>query len=109
MGADYFRVFIKGDDVATAFTSAVKDAQYEYGHRGYTGMIAEKADYTLINLPSTVSPEHAMHVLRSAVHDEPSSWWLPELQAQHEDKWGPALAIQDVQRGGWWFVGYASS
>lgn len=44
MGADVFMNVIVGKfkDANEAFNQAVKDAQYEHGHGGYTGTIAEK-------------------------------------------------------------------
>lgn len=43
MGAEEFLTYQEGTDADEAFRAAVANAQWEYGHRGYTGTIAEKA------------------------------------------------------------------
>ena len=42
MGACEFVHYEDGADVNRAFWKAVAKAQYDYGHAGYTGTIAEK-------------------------------------------------------------------
>lgn len=42
MGAADFSTIALGKSAADAFNAAVSEAQYEYGHGGYTGSIAEK-------------------------------------------------------------------
>ena len=45
MGRREFIQYVTGTNLEAAFEAAVKEAQYEYGHRGYTGTIAEKDGY----------------------------------------------------------------
>lgn len=49
MGAQTFIDYTEGADVRTAFQAAIDEARYGYGHRGYTGTIAEKDDYVVID------------------------------------------------------------
>ena len=50
MGAEQFDVVVLGeDDVRTAFAAAREQAQYDYGHAGYTGTIAEKDSVVVIH------------------------------------------------------------
>lgn len=52
-----FSTTATGKTVDAAFRQAVEEAQYESGHGGYTGTIAEKGDYTLFNPPQGVKGE----------------------------------------------------
>jgi hypothetical protein len=49
MGATTFSHFQPGQNPDAAFSDAVAEALYEYGHNGYTGTIAEKPGYQLRN------------------------------------------------------------
>ncbi|WP_435245051.1 hypothetical protein [Streptomyces tendae] len=49
MGSEFFTTYQAGTDAKAAFEAAVEDARYEYGHRSYTGTIAEKDAYTVID------------------------------------------------------------
>lgn len=57
MGACGFGDTAAGRDAQDAFNTAVRDAQYENGHGGYSGTIAEKSSFTLITLPKGVTPK----------------------------------------------------
>lgn len=48
MGACDFSVIIHARTAEEAFDIAVQEAQYEHGHGGYTGTIAEKSDFVMI-------------------------------------------------------------
>lgn len=48
MGAETFIQSAKGRTAEEAFRSAREDALHEYGHRGYTGSIAEKRSFKMI-------------------------------------------------------------
>jgi len=45
MGATNFYCEAVGKTVQEAFNRAIEDARHEYGHRSYTGSIAEKAGH----------------------------------------------------------------
>lgn len=90
MGACDFTVTAQGDTAQEAFRNAVADAQHEYGHGGYSGTIAEKSEFVIVQL----EPE--------AAHDYDQ--WPDSVQ----DKWGPAGAIKLGEKR-WLFFGVASS
>ena len=57
MGAEVFESYAQGATAAEAFHNAVNEAQYLHGHGGYTGTIAEKSSFVLIDFLG-VAPEH---------------------------------------------------
>lgn len=48
MGANTFSTLSSGKTAQEAFREAVQRALYDYGHRGYTGTIAEKQEFVVI-------------------------------------------------------------
>lgn len=95
MGASQFIVYEVGDTAKDAFNNAVAEAQYDHGHSGYSGTIAEKDSFTEVPKPTTFSGDWE-------VHDDPL------LEMQFDDKWGPAGCFK-VKEGQWCFFGWASS
>lgn len=98
MGARTFRTKATGKTAAEAFKAARSQAQYDHGHAGYTGTIAEKGEFVMITVPLGVSP------------DDPEDYaqkLLEEGDSRVRDKWGPAgcIALGD---GKWLFFGWAS-
>ena len=59
MGATNFCDIGKGRTIEKAFAAAVDQAQYDHGHAGYTGTIAEKAfdGYVVFDRPPRWTPE----------------------------------------------------
>lgn len=103
MGAEQFRDEARGATVKEAFDSAVSIAQYEHGHGGYSGTIAEKSEYTVISDAKGLPREAAV-----ALADK----LLLDGDKRIDDKWGPAGAIRFDEPGeepGWLFFGWASS
>ena len=94
MGADFFEAEVEGiEDAYTAFRQAVEKAQYDHGHAGYTGTIAEKDDFTILyDVPAIAA-------------SDPYRYLVDDARIQ--DKWGPAGAVKTDT--GWLFVGFASS
>lgn len=82
MGANTFLTEARGSTAQEAFDSAVAAAQYDHGHSGYTGTIAEKSSFKVV----TGDPD-------------------PD---RFDDKWGPAgcIALGDDL---FVFFGWASS
>ena len=101
MGADTFEDYAAGEKASEAFLAAVKQAQYDYGHRGYTGSIAEKHSFVVVSHKGLTEAE-ARSMARELIDD-------PRV----DDKWGPAGAIRvtDAEKklDGWLFFGWASS
>ena len=103
MSASEFKTVAYGATVKEAFDSAVDQAQYDYGHAGYTGTIAEKDEYTVISDAKGKSRAEA---------NELADKLLREDDPRIDDKWGPAGVIRfDVEgeQPGWLFFGWASS
>jgi hypothetical protein len=96
MGAMTFWHKARGKTALEAFRSAVEEAEYDYGHSGYTGTIAEKNEFTLIPVPSNMDPEEYAQELMD-LDDERIS-----------DKWGPAGCV-DLGKDQYLFFGWASS
>ena len=96
MGADNFSVHASGKNANDAFRSAVQDAQYEYGHGGYSGTIAEKHSFKMIALPEGKEPYDYADEL------------IDKEDSRIDDKWGPAGCF-DLGEGKFMFFGWASS
>lgn len=91
-------------DVEEAFRLAVTTAAYEFGHSGYTGSIAEKEYFTMLE-DEPVLPDRVSELIDSYL-----------VSPGPDSKWGPAMCIEVVplgdnpdEKAGWWFFGYASS
>lgn len=114
MGGEQFVTFAEGENAQIAFRNAVDQAQYDYGHAGYTGTIAEKPSVEMRDTPDVVVPEHedpkeAFKALCSALED-----WAYSKQSDinENDKWGPAFGIyvgEYFGRKNYMFYGWASS
>ena len=103
MGAEQFKTVAHGATVKEAFDYAVNEAQYDYGHAGYTGTIAEKDEYTVISDTAGKSRDEANELADKLLRDS---------DERIDDKWGPAGAIRfnvEGQQPGWLFFGWASS
>jgi hypothetical protein len=92
MGATNFSDVGTGSNVQDAFYALVREAQWEHGHGGYTGTIAEKHDYVLFAVPEGLTPMEAAAAAMSARNimdydDEKADWvrrpMTPESVAKH--------------------------
>lgn len=97
MGAQSFVVSRKkaGQTANEAFSEARSGALYDYGHRGYTGTIAEKNAIKLLPMLEGKTSEQ-------------SAWHY--LDVDHPDvreKWGPAGCIESDNE--YVFFGWASA
>ncbi len=82
MGAEAFEVMTNGKDVAEAFTRAVDNAFWDYGHAGYTGTICEKPGAYLIPTPKGVTAQDAAEAIVAAQGwDSPRSIW-PDMKPE---------------------------
>jgi hypothetical protein len=107
MGADQFQVIALGRTAHIAFSKAVNQAQYDFGHAGYTGTIAEKDGYVFAG---PVSSRHVDRlegyfgrVLYGIVDKHgPAQGRIPESMRDvitthaetYDDKWGPAVCLE---------------
>lgn len=99
MGAQTFYEFSSGKTAGEAFSKAVKNAAYQYGHSGYTGSIAEKSNFSMVT-EKIFSSSEACDLAESLISTD------------YSDKWGPAGCIQvqsDSQQNIYLFFGWASS
>lgn len=83
MGATTFETYWLGTSPQEAFNEAVQQAQYESGHDGYTGTIAEKNDFVMIKVPTDWHKGYEAYV----------DHLINESDPRIEDKWGPAGCI----------------
>jgi hypothetical protein len=96
MGAQDFYTTAKGKTARDAFTKAVAQAQYNYGHAGYTGTIAEKSEFVMLPLPADKDAvDYAYEIIGK---DDPRVC----------DKWGPAGCFS-LGNNEYAFFGLASS
>jgi len=99
MGGQEFYEMATGASMGEAFTKAFDQAQWEYGHGGYTGSIAEKPGAHLLQREELPDEKAAMVVAEKMLRgDDPIA----------NDKWGPAACLS-IQGGKWLFFGVASS
>lgn len=111
MGGQTFSTTVKGATAREAYNLAVAEAQYEKGHGGYTGTIAEKNGFRMFSVPSSMSSwefvkrvqDHDLEDLDKADHKE-----IGRAIEVFDDKWGPAVCIE-VEKGSFLFFGWASS
>ena len=98
MGAASFVVVSKGKNADEAFDNAVSDAYSQHGNAGYTGSIAEKPGFVLIDLPAEYKSTPFTYISDLIDNDDP----------RIEDKWGLAGCI-DAGLGEYIFFGWAST
>jgi len=79
------------EEVKAKFTEIVEECQYDSGHGGYTGTLAEKDSYPLNFIDETFPNADAAY----------------ECLSNNNDKWGAADAIRYTDADGkeWWLVG----
>jgi hypothetical protein len=96
MGASTFGETANGKTAKEAFRKAVEQAQFDYGHAGYTGSIAEKSEFVMIDVPAGKNAYDHAHDL------------IDDGDPRIDDKWGPAGCIK-LDDNTWYFFGWASS
>ncbi len=108
MGAETFSQRARGKTASEAFYNAVETAQYDHGHAGYSGTIAEKDSF--IDLTSKVHPDTLQTIKARGWFDYISD---DPLWNEVDEKWGPAgcIALGDDGTGEsvFLFFGWASS
>ncbi len=133
MGAEIFETISIGKNVKEAYEKAVERANYDYGHRGYTGEINVKNGYIELNreqlgdIPINIIVELISQQKESYFHSSLMKGIIEKFHQYYDDKWGPAVAIKltdfeqeaylknkDKQiisqdKGIWLFCGWASS
>lgn len=127
MGGTTFFTHGEGKTPEEAFNAAREKALYDYGHRGYTGTIAEKRSFVVIRdtlddvkkrieqrLPSADSWEKSSleRLLKSmerikAPHAQVAEALIELCDPRIDDKWGDAGCIA-LGEGKYLFFGWAS-
>lgn len=134
MGAEWFEQYGVGKTMKGAFSAAHKEALYEYGHRGYTGSLAEKGSYVdmTAKFPKFSNDEELEAILRNiysfpniedsatvSTYDSKNRTIVKRAMTADEmeivdivkaanDKWGPAVGIKTGDNE-YLFFGWASS
>lgn len=111
MGGETFVNYKRGKTAQEAFRLAVDDAAYEHGHGGYTGTIAEKSEFRMIETPTGIAPkDFVRRVMSWRDEDGADNISKAVLKAREniDDKWGPAGCV-DLKDGEFAFFGWASS
>jgi len=97
MVATEFLITSHGNSPQEAFGRAVEEAQYESGHGGYTGTIAEKTRFKMITVPKEKNP---VEFSEDILYEDDGHWV--------QNKWGPAACIK-LSDDKYLFFGVASS
>lgn len=121
MGANEFLVVVQGHTMDEAFQEAVRSAQWEHGHGGYSGTIAEKSGYVDFGeLPVGVLPSELRDRIwdyeegldwdtEKSSYDGPHAQLLAKIHVVYRDKWGPAVGFSRKDGIKYIFMGLASS
>jgi hypothetical protein len=101
MGASEFFTAASGKTVKEAFRSAIEEAQYESGHGGYTGTIAEKDSFVSCSNEVFQSYEAAINYAEDLVISD---------DKRIDDKFGPAgyVKFMNGSKTNYLFFGWAS-
>lgn len=107
MGADTFIVHSEGKTAQAAFDAAVSRAQYDHGHAGYTGTIAEKYEFQMVPPPANLADMN-MREVEDYIYGLFRFDNEPKDRPFWDDKWGPAAGMK-VGEEDYYFFGWASS
>ena len=109
MGATTFYHRIESTNAKDSFNGLVEDAQYENGHGGYTGTIAEKSAFSMSKKPTEIDADEWHEMVEDFDEDDKEQKHYHELKSDYntyDDKWGDALCIPTEK--GFIFCGWAS-
>ena len=123
MGASEYMNVAKGKTAQVAFDKLVEQAQWEHGHGGFSGTIAEKYSIVLFPRPKGMRRATVLKAVRDLgrmQYDGDGNMQTASVQAKYpkldiawmsevyEDKWGASLGIE-LRKGEYLFAGWASS
>ena len=86
MGAMTFEDLARGKSAKLAFSAAVEQAAYEHGHGGYTGTLAEKHQFEIVE-PTREIDQSNLESDALALAEE------MRKAGYGDDKWGPAMCL----------------
>ena len=95
MGATTFKTISTGKTAREAFTTATQNARWNCGNSGYTGTIAEKSSFVMINVPAGKTASDYAEDL------------MDDGDPRIDDKYGPAGCIA-LGEDRFMFFGWAS-
>ena len=104
MGGTTFFTSGKGETADAVFQSLREQAQYDYGHAGYTGTIAEKQSFVMIPFDAQAMPDDS---IRRKMALDLAYRLIDEDDQRISDKWGPAGCIE-WRKNHFLFFGWAS-
>ena len=98
MGAEVFTNKSFGKDAKSAFWRVVDAASYEHGHGGYTGTIAEKDSFVVVECPiddvdAFIEAVDVYCYSKKCTIDSKHEAVVAKASKIFDDKWGPALCI----------------
>ncbi len=108
MGAEEFYVVAEGSTAQDAFTKAVEQAQYDHGHGGYTGTIAEKDEFEIFTPPEGFAPEQLVAWARDDNTDHLHGELVQRVLDLIDSKWSAAACVK-LSDNSFAFFGLASS
>lgn len=94
MGAEQFINHASGASAKEAFLDAKSQAEYDHGHSGYSGTLAEKSSFTLFEMPNGLSEHDLLEHCWEEASDHPEGAFLNRVYRGIDDKWGPAGAVE---------------
>lgn len=101
MGACVFEHWGFGKTAKEAFKQAHDEACYDYGHAGYTGTLAEKDSFIVIEMPNGLDKDD------NDVVEEFARKLIDDDDERVDDKWGDAGCIKGKDDS-YLFFGWAS-
>ena len=116
MGATNYTTVARGKNAKEAFESAVANAQWQHGHGGYTGTIAEKHSFVEFQRPKGVRLTTVKQVVYGMTWGDKEITKLekkyPKFPVRQmarvwDDKWGPS-ACMELKPTTYIFFGMAS-
>ncbi len=95
MGAQDFETISAGRNATEAFHSAVEQARYMNGHGGYSGTIAEKHTYDVVDVPKRISSAKlaAMIAGEQKPTTDACKAIVDRFARTYNDKYAPALCL----------------
>jgi len=101
MGANIFYTYAFGKTAKDAFRDAVHQAQWEHGHGGYTGTIAEKHDFVMLPKPDT---RLSIRDLAGCSINNEEHYWVWRRLKEHEDAKDFDRTTSCMNRDGEWYT-----
>ena len=103
MGATNYVTVARGKNAKEAFESAHEQAQWEHGHGGYTGTIAEKGSFVLFQRPKGVRQATVKKVVYGMTWGDKEitklekkypKFPIRQMAQVWDDKWGPSACME---------------